>query len=336
MDKWLIDHLVCPRDKRPLELADNTLNCSDGHTYTVVDGIPVMLFDDGNPTHGYIGRSLEQAARVRAGEDLSCVFGNMEVKKNGEVDDFVQNEVPYTCGTLYFPVQHKLTRYPIPEMHLPDGDGKRLLDVGCNWGRWTIVAEQKGYRSVGIDPCLDAVLAARRVARQFSVNPSFLVADARSLPFKEDSFDISFSFGVMQHLKKPNVKTSFTEMARVTCPGGEVVVQMPNKYGFRCLYQQARLGFKDGREGADVFYWTPAELKRTFTDHFGRTDLTADGYFGLCNQKVDLDLMPLRYKAVIHASEFFRGMSSFVRPLINLADSVYVRAINQKNGAAGS
>lgn len=336
MDEWLREHLVCPRDNAAVRLEGDTLVCPEGHIYSVVEGIPVMLFDDGNPTHGYITRSLEQAARFRAGEDLASVIENNEIKENGEVDEFVQHEIPYTCGTLYFAVQNKLSRYPLPELHLPDGGGKRLLDVGCNWGRWTIVAEQKGYRSVGIDPSLDAVLAAQRVSRQFGVRPSFVVADARRLPFSENSFDISFSFGVMQHLKKVNVKNSFGEMARVTRAGGEVVVQMPNKYGIRCLYQQARLGFKEGREGADVFYWTPSELKNAFTEFFGKTSLTADCYFGLCIQKTDLDLMPPKYRAVIRASEFFRGLSSYISPLVNLADSVYIHSINQKNGLADS
>jgi hypothetical protein len=110
---------------------------------------------------------------------------------------------------------------------------------------------------------------------------------------------------------------------------------MPNKYGIRCLYQQVRLGFKDGKEGADVFYWTPEELRQTFTDHFGKTRLSADCYFGLCIQKTDLDLMPPKYRAVIHASEFFRGLSNYVGPLVGVADSLFVRSINQKNGNGG-
>jgi uncharacterized protein YbaR (Trm112 family)/SAM-dependent methyltransferase len=178
MNEWLLQNLVCPRDKRPLELREDRLTCLEGHAYAVVDGIPIMLFEDENPTHDYLLRSLDQVAHIEAGEPVDSVLRKNE-SAAGDVDGFVQGELPYTNGNLYFSVQHKLTRYPLPHIRLPQSKGARLLDIGCNWGRWTITAAQKGYRSVGIDPSLDAVLAARRIARQLGVEPDFVVGDAR-------------------------------------------------------------------------------------------------------------------------------------------------------------
>jgi len=59
----------------------------------------------------------------------------------------------------------KLSEYPIPEISLPSASGALLLDLGCNWGRWSISAARNGYSVVGLDPSLGAVLAARRIAR---------------------------------------------------------------------------------------------------------------------------------------------------------------------------
>ena len=44
-------------------------------------------------------------------------------------------------------------------------------------------AAKKGYRAVGIDPSLGAVMAARRVARQLGLEIKCIVGDARFLPF---------------------------------------------------------------------------------------------------------------------------------------------------------
>lgn len=330
MNEWLKDNLACPRDKKALTLNGNHLSCSKNHRYLVVDGIPVMLFDDGSPTHGYITQSLEKVARIEAGEKIENVV-DLKENADGEIDDFVKKELPYTCGNLYFSIQDKLTRYPFPELRLPDGGGKRLLDIGCNWGRWTIPAEQKGYRAVGIDPSLNAALAARRIARQNGVEPLFIVGDARFLPFAEGCFDVAFSYSVIQHLNKANAKMSLGEMSRVVKSAGSVVVQMPNKYGIRCIYHQARMGFREGKEGADVFYWTPHELLLTFTEHFGETDLTVDCFFGLNIQRTDVDLMPIGHRMVIRSSEFLRGMSSKFAPLANVADSLYLTSINRKD-----
>ena len=331
MNEWLKDNLACPQDKQKVKLDGNHLICTNNHRYLVVDDIPVMLFDDGNPTHGYITQTLEKIARIENGEDPEAVVA-LRDNQPDEIDDFVQAEVPYTCGTLYFSVQHQLNRYPFPELRLPRSSGERLLDVGCNWGRWTITAARKGYKAVGIDPSLDSCLAGKRIAKQLGAEALFVVADARFLPFVDDAFDLGFSYGVLQHLKKINVNISFDEMARVTKDGGEIVVQMPNKYGIRCFYHQAKRGFsEEAKEGGEVFYWTPAELMNTFTEKFGETGMTVDCYFGLGIQKNDADLLPLPYKIIVHTSEFLRGLSRKFPFMTKVADSVYLHSINRKN-----
>jgi len=325
IDEWLRDHLVCPRDRTPLTQTGDTLTCSSGHDHYVVDDVPVMLVEDDSPTHPYITSSLEKVERIRSGEER---VDDVNAISEG-VDAFVQNEIPYTCGNLYFSVQGKLERYPIPELRLREGNGRRLLDIGCNWGRWTIAAEQKGYRAVGIDPSLDAVLAARRVSRQLGLSPSFVVGDARCLPFSNDSFDSTFSYSVLQHFRKENARAALSDMSRVTRPGGSVVVQMANRFGLRSMYHQIRRGFKDGVEGSDVFYWSPRELAEVFTSTFGSASISVDCYFGLNIQRADMDMLPFAYRVVIRVSELLRRMSARFSSLAGVADSLYVSSTNR-------
>src|SRR2546421_318531 len=80
----------------------------------------------------------------------------------------------------------ELDSYPIPELRLPAGDGRRLIDVGCSWGRWSIAAARKGYRVVGIDPSLGAIIAARRVSESLGLPIRYVVGDARYLPFSAE------------------------------------------------------------------------------------------------------------------------------------------------------
>jgi len=328
MNEWLATQLVCPRDKGALESSATELMCAQGHRYRVVDGIPVMLLDDTDVTHFYINRTLEQVAGHRPVHQAV----EAEPGTRGRIDDFVQGEVPYTSGNLYFPVQHKLTRYPIPSIRLPQGHGERLLDIGCNWGRWSIAAANRGYRPVGIDPSLDAVLAARRVCRQLGVAADFVVGDARFLPFADSAFDTVFTYGVLQHFSKENARISLKEISRVLRPGGMTLIQMPNKYGIRQYQQHRRRGFTEG-EKFEVRYWTPAELMDTFQKFLGPTTMTTDCYFGLGIQASDTDLMPLHYRMIIGASEVLRKLSHVVPPLTKVADSVYLESVNQK--AAG-
>lgn len=324
MNEWLRENLICPRDRQKLKSQENNLICPENHVYPVIDGIPVMLLDEIEPNHHYITETLDDVSKNQIQEKAE---GDFSVENNA----FVQHEVPHTSGGLYFPVQYKLNRYPIPELRLPLGNGERLLDVGCNWGRWTVAAAQKNYRPVGIDPSLKAVLAARKVSRHFGVETDFVVADARRLPFADSCFDTAFSSLVLQSFSKENARMSLKEIARVIKNGGKTLMQMPNKYGVRSIYQQARRGFREG-EKFEVRYWSPAELKDFFESNFGSTKMTADCFLGLGVQKSDIDLLPAKYKAIVHSSEFLRRLSRKLPLLVKVADSVYLESVNEKNG----
>ncbi|HEY0427878.1 MAG TPA: methyltransferase domain-containing protein [Pyrinomonadaceae bacterium] len=325
MNEWLKSHLVCPRDKAKLEIKDDKLVCEKNHSYPIVEDVPVMLVDDVETTHDYITRTLEKVAAYKS-ETQKSINGAGRIN---EVDEFVQGEIPYTSGNLYFPVQHKLKRYPIPNFRLPEGNGERLLDVGCNWGRWSIAAALKNYKPVGLDPSLDAVLAARRVSKQLNAEADFVVGDARFLPFADDAFDVGFSYSVLQHFSKENAKTSLREIGRTVKKNGKIFVQMPNKYGIRSFYNHWRRGFTEG-VGFEVRYWTPSELTGFFEESFGETEMTTDCYFGLGIQKSDVDLLPLPYKVVVHSSEALRKISKIISPMVKVADSVYLESKNQK------
>jgi hypothetical protein len=104
---------------------------------------------------------------------------------------------------------------------------------------------------------------------------------------------------------------------------------MPNKYGVRQYYNQRRRGFTEG-EGFDVRYWTPKELLETFEQRFGKTKMTTDCYFGLGIQASDVDLLPPHYKMVIYSSEILRKLSGVIKPLMKVADSVYLESRNIK------
>ena len=327
MNDWLRSHLVCPRDKQKLESSENQLICPEKHIYPVYDDIPVMLVDEAEVTHDYINRTLEKIAQSKDSAVESN--GSINGSNKNEIDEYVQGEVPYTSGTMYFSVQHKLTRYPIPETRLLEGTGERLLDIGCNWGRWSIAAARKGYKPVGIDPSLDAVLAARRVSKQLGAKTDFVVGDARFLPFATDAFETVFSYSVFQHFSKENVRISLDEVVRVLKPGGKTLIQMPNRYGVRQYYNRRRRGNTEG-EGFEVRYWTPSELLETFEKKIGETKMTTDCYFGLGIQASDVDLLPPHFKMVVYSSEILRKISGVFKPLMKVADSVYLESINQK------
>lgn len=321
MDAWLEEHLVCPRDHGALRQDGAAVVCSAGHHYPCVDGIPVMLLDDVRPTHVAFHERRTQAALDGTPEEAGSPSG-------GGIDPYVQEMVAGTCGYMYRGLIRRLTAYPIPDLPLPLGHGEPLLDIGCGWGRWSLSAARRGYTAVGLDPSLDAIRAARRVAAQLDVPAHYVVADARHLPFRAGTFGVAFSYSVLQHFDKPDAKRALTEIARVLGPGGRALIEMPNAFGLRNLYHQCRRGFREP-EAFEVRYWSPDELRRTFAGLIGPTSILVDGYFSLNPQVRDLMLLPFRFRFVLYCSAFLRSMSVRLPWLVYAADSLYVRSVRR-------
>jgi len=325
----LLEIIVCPRDKQPLVSEGDFLACPNAHRYRVVEGIPILLVSEAQQTHIEGDRAL-----LVAEGDLSHAPLLTLTLGADEIDPFVKNTIGATNGGLYQHLIGNLKAYPIPDLRIPPGDGATFLEIGCSWGRWTIAAARKGYRVVGIDPSLKGVLAARRVSRQLGIEGHFLVADGRFLPFPDDFFSRVFSYSVLQHLSKENVQIILPEIRRVLKTGGEVLVQLPNVFGLRCLYHEIRRGFRETKD-FEVRYWTIPELKATFSRLIGPASVSVDGYFSLNAQISDVGFMPLRYRAIVYTSEWLRRLSVHVPALSYIADSLYVSAL-RPDGATPS
>ncbi len=312
-----IESFACPLDHSALRVDGERILCADGHEYPYVDGIPVLVAADVEPTQPGYWAKPEQIAEVRAAEPPAV--------EGDEVDPYVAELIIGTHGNLYRDLAHGMSRYPIPHFPLPPGNGESLLDIGCNWGRWTLAATKAGYRPIGVDPSFEAIVAARRIARQLGIDARYVVADARHLPFADVAFDVVFSYGVLQHFSKSDVRVALAEIARTVKPEGTTWVQMPNSLGMRNVYQLARRRFREG-DRFEVRYWSPRELRETWGEIVGPTALSTDGFFTLNPQTSDLDLLPTRFRTLVRVSEALRRASERVPLLTNFADSVNVRA----------
>lgn len=312
--------LACPRDKSQVRLEGESLKCDHGHSYPIIEGVPILLVSEVEQTHIEGMRAL---AIAESGDASSLPKFNLGPD---DIDPFVRNVIGATNGSLYQHLVGNLTDYPIPVLRLPAGNGKLFLEVGCNWGRWCIAAARQGYRPIGIDPSLKSILAANRVARQLGIEATFLVADGRFLPFREEVFDQVFSYSVLQHLSRENVAITLNEIHRVLRPAARALVQMPNAFGIRCLYHQARRCFREGQD-FEVRYWRPSELLAAFEEKIGPTELSVDGYFSLNVQPSDVRLMPARYRAIVRTSEVLRKTSRALPLLARVADSLYIDAV---------
>jgi SAM-dependent methyltransferase len=107
-------------------------------------------------------------------------------------------------------------------------DVKIALEIGFGDGRWIKFLRSQGVEAFGIDIMENAALNLRKEGF-----PPVL-ADARSLPFKDDTFDLTFSFGVVEHFEGTEVAVA--EHVRVTRPGGKIIITVPHIFSPFTLY----------------------------------------------------------------------------------------------------
>ncbi len=87
---------------------------------------------------------------------------------------------------------------------------KTLLDVGCGTGDVVDKLRKLGVDAKGLEISHDALELASH-----HVRPFLAIGDITAIPFKDDSFDMVTTFGVMEHIERSKIKKAALETVRI-------------------------------------------------------------------------------------------------------------------------
>jgi len=116
-------------------------------------------------------------------------------------------------------------------------EDKRILEIACGTGRFTVLLAERGADVVGLDISGPMLSQGREKARAAGVEDSldFLRGDAGRLPFPDDHFDAVLAMRFFHLADTPEAFLS--EMERVTTDS--IVFDTFNRYSFRSIYNWA-------------------------------------------------------------------------------------------------
>ena len=157
-------------------------------------------------------------------------------RRSWYLDPLVAKQKREAHGELLLPWPEELRAGLILKTDLFEeafGDDAVLGDLACAAGH-----------VVGMDIAASTVARAR--ARFDGSGFSFLVADARALGLRQDSFDVVLSNSTLDHFETASeLRASLGELARVVKPGGVLIVTLDNPSNplYRVLRWTARRGW---------------------------------------------------------------------------------------------
>ena len=168
-------------------------------------------------------------------------------------------------GAMY----DRLEKKAIGRYFSPDAKGKKLLDVGCGTGHWSRFFCECGLNVTGIDISKRMIDIAK--AKNIP-NASFQVADGHSLPFPDDTFDVTAAITTLEFVRDP--ESVVAQMVRCTRkPEGELLVGVLNERA--SLNRRRKQDSQSLWAAARLF--SPEELEQLLQT-YGSAEITVAGF----------------------------------------------------------
>lgn len=137
-------------------------------------------------------------------------------KEEGSLEWF--NEIAHKRYSIYYPYIKEAAEF---ESHY----GEKVLEIGVGVGTDLLQYAKNGSRVHGVDLTENAIAVTKKNFDLHNQKYEILeTGDAENLKFKDNSFDLIFSFGTIHHT--PNMQKAIGEVHRVLKPEGKAVIML--------------------------------------------------------------------------------------------------------------
>jgi ubiquinone/menaquinone biosynthesis C-methylase UbiE len=140
--------------------------------------------------------------------------------------------------------------------NLPIG---QALDAGAGTGVCSLALAERAHVVIGVDISGGSLKVAQRLASESRCrNAAFSQGNLQRLPFNDETFDLVYSWGVVDHTVNP--QQTMDELVRVLRPGGHLIVAVYLKTWLTPLHELSRY----------VCLYTPFFPRRLFIRSIGK------------------------------------------------------------------
>ena len=128
-------------------------------------------------------------------------------------------------------------------LHLTELRGKRVLEVGAGTGRDSFPLIQHGAIVYQLDYSEGSLRILKRLADDLHLEAITVGGDTFRLPFLDESFDIVFHQGLLEHFRQAQAEALLRENVRVLCRGGYLLIDVPQRYHIYTVAKHILMAF---------------------------------------------------------------------------------------------
>lgn len=134
---------------------------------------------------------------------------------------------------------NSLTTYPMAEpvgtlkhaeLYFNPEPGKKILDIGCGYGRFLFECEDAGLVTFGIDISKNLIDLGKQIAAGTGSNTVFRNTDISDADFTDNFFDYIWCYQVTCYLNKNQILEIISQSLRWIKPGGKIFIEFKNKF----------------------------------------------------------------------------------------------------------
>ena len=178
------------------------INFNENFEYKFFKDIPDLFLEDGNPL-----------TKIQ-----SDFYNDVKFPNYDDVEDF---------GSLLDKSRRSIFVKKLDD-EIPMGSN--ILEAGCGTGQMSIILSRYARQIYGIDLSKGSLIEAKKFIDSNDIKSVHLFRmNIFKLFFKENTFDVIISNGVLHHTYNP--KLAFSKLVRVLKPGGIIVIGLYHRYG---------------------------------------------------------------------------------------------------------
>lgn len=151
-----------------------------------------------------------------------------------------------------------------------------VVEVGAATARDSVILAENGAVSIALDYSLEALRLAREAAQRTGARLLLVCGDALALPFREDSIDLVFHQGVLEHFRDP--LPLLRENVRVVKEGGKVLVDVPQTVHVYTLIKKILIAMNVWFAGWETQF-TPGQLAELLMETGLEPEITYGRFF---------------------------------------------------------